>query len=760
MVSARSSLDLAAELPEDDASETSSISPASRRSMSRASLSLEDVGVMQGSHHTFKEMAQSYRNAAGSIREIKRQLVSGRSRSFEQLAEQACRTYFNFTPGLLQSLLRQCEDLENAANDFYCKTHVMAVLLVDISGFTKMSVKLGAEATSKYTNKFFGDIMQVIMEHSGDVLKFLGDALLVGWPADISSAQSGHQDIVLAAADCAAAIMQHNNYQIQPDIMLTLHGALAVGRVHAYDVGNSSRREFLIGGSLLADLGHMEAEASSGELVASADFLNLLPRGPEIEEPSGCVAVCAEKLTSPALKRIRWLSRLRKQQQRDTAQELIHKHTSMQYGKLEPDTAEYQAMLDWATATRSFLEAHVPISCRHAMESESLSISVGEMRWITTLFLSVDALIPFLNAGQGAPVQAAFCLIIDAARSNGGEIRQFVLDDKGCVAIIAWGLPRAAHGMPKDAELAVQCAISIMTGLKAMRDESRACREMQPGPHVGIAAGEAYVGLLGSHHRCEYAMVGPAVNLAARLMGKALPWQVLVDEKVYRHMAETTFEFEKRLPVKAKGYDTMIDVFEPLFQVRQLPYLGMPLKLIEHWDELALDFQFAGKVASVMAECPDGGMCDFKLTALISVLEAVGHVSARRSIDAVLNLRAINVLRLTRCSGRSNPSYAFRSKEVHEFLAGLLPIKVTGAVHYHFASWLKKEIDNAESADASDRAAKAAALAMLHHDVDAKLLYHQNLSSVEEPTEIGWLMCTGDFSLNLFSCCTFRSKQV
>ena len=33
--------------------------------------------------------------------------------------------------------------------------------------------------------------------------------------------------------------------------------------------------------------------------------------------------------------------------------------------------------------------------------------------------------------------------------------RQFVLDDKGCVAILAWGLPRAAHGRGQDASRAI-----------------------------------------------------------------------------------------------------------------------------------------------------------------------------------------------------------------------------------------------------------------------------------------------------------------
>merc|ERR1712226_348274 len=43
------------------------------------------------------------------------------------------------------------------------------------------------------------------------------------------------------------------------------------------DVGTQERREFLIGGEVLAELGNMESCAKSGQLVMDKEFADLLP---------------------------------------------------------------------------------------------------------------------------------------------------------------------------------------------------------------------------------------------------------------------------------------------------------------------------------------------------------------------------------------------------------------------------------------------------------------------------------------------------
>jgi hypothetical protein len=63
--------------------------------------------------------------------------------------------------------------------------------------------------------------------------------------------------------------------------------------------------------------------------------------------------------------------------------------------------------------------------------------------------------------------------------------------------------------------------------------------------------------------RHEYAVLGPSVNLAARLMASKTNPGILVDDRV-RMMANKSYGFNALPPVVAKGYKDPVPIFEPL----------------------------------------------------------------------------------------------------------------------------------------------------------------------------------------------------
>ncbi len=69
---------------------------------------------------------------------------------------------------------------------------------------------------------------------------------------------------------------------------------------------------------------------------------------------------------------------------------------------------------------------------------------------------------------------------------------------------------------------------------------------------VGIAAGHARVGRVGSEHIRHYSAIGDVVNRAARLVSRAEPGAVLVDEAVYASVADE-FPDAVREVVELKG---------------------------------------------------------------------------------------------------------------------------------------------------------------------------------------------------------------
>lgn len=138
-------------------------------------------------------------------------------------------------------------------------------------------------------------------------------------------------------------------------------------------------------------------------------------------------------------------------------------------------------------------------------------------------------------------------------RSN-GMVRQFIVDDKGCVLIVAFGLPTHAH--KNDAERAINTAMEIRNSLRAMGSGINTS--------IGITSGRAFCGIVGSADRREYAVVGDVVNLAARLM-TAHMCDVLCDQATFEN-TNSAWRFETLPNITVKGKSEPIPIHRPLYR--------------------------------------------------------------------------------------------------------------------------------------------------------------------------------------------------
>ena len=76
------------------------------------------------------------------------------------------------------------------------------------------------------------------------------------------------------------------------------------------------------------------------------------------------------------------------------------------------------------------------------------------------------------------------------------------------------------------------------------------------GLGIGVTAGEAIMGNLGSVNRMEFTLIGDTVNMASRLCGVAKHGQVLVNEEMAK-AAGDFFMFTPLPPMKIKGKEEM-----------------------------------------------------------------------------------------------------------------------------------------------------------------------------------------------------------
>jgi class 3 adenylate cyclase len=204
-----------------------------------------------------------------------------------------------------------------------------ALLFVDITGFTKLSTMLDCESLSKVINSYFDMIVNEVVSHGGDILKFAGDAFFAEWKvndyedpneadgtsnplsnlnASLSTIQdmssfNNEEDIprlatcVLAACKCAAAIVEKfSDYQVSSAIptampmengvrqeaMLNVHCGVGAGEFVGLHVGDYKedpdeegvelRREFLVLGDPIEQVGYFSIFPLSFFLVSEFSY--------------------------------------------------------------------------------------------------------------------------------------------------------------------------------------------------------------------------------------------------------------------------------------------------------------------------------------------------------------------------------------------------------------------------------------------------------------------------------------------------------
>jgi adenylate cyclase len=112
----------------------------------------------------------------------------------------------------------------------------------------------------------------------------------------------------------------------------------------------------------------------------------------------------------------------------------------------------------------------------------------------------------------------------------------------------------------RPAELGVRMAYSLQ---QAFAPIARAWKRLghTVGLGIGIAQGEATLGVIGFEQRWEYAAIGNVPNLAARLCGEARAGEILVDAQTEReiaHLAET----EAIGPLALRGFQQAVPAFK------------------------------------------------------------------------------------------------------------------------------------------------------------------------------------------------------
>ncbi|KAF3423041.1 hypothetical protein E2986_13885 [Frieseomelitta varia] len=140
-------------------------------------------------------------------------------------------------------------------------------------GFTELAEKFtkGKGGPSKLTetlNSYIGAMVQEILSHNGDVLKFSGDAFIVMWKLHEGMIM---RDLAIEAMQTACVIQKHfGSYDTEVGVTLKVKLAIASGKTYFTSIGDQdSMSHYIITGKPVWDVKFAEGLCRGGDILVA-----------------------------------------------------------------------------------------------------------------------------------------------------------------------------------------------------------------------------------------------------------------------------------------------------------------------------------------------------------------------------------------------------------------------------------------------------------------------------------------------------------
>jgi class 3 adenylate cyclase len=360
-------------------------------------------------------------------------------------------------------------------------SHIMAidcaVLFIDVSGYTKLTqqaMRAGSERIERFSaalNGYFSSLVDLVMDHGGDVIAFAGDAIVAIFRADASSLSNA----VAFAARCgmaARALEMDSEALGEPATGLPVRCRITVtcGAAWLAVFGRDNRRRHvLVAGEAFERLANSHGTAPPGTVAVDAPACPLLGANARF---------VAAHDAAPHKPRI--------------------------LASLEADEGSGLPQVAEIDLPPGLLQSCLPPAIAERIESRQSQWLV-EMRFVCPMFISFR---PVLSEKTFEVAEIIECVLSceDELIRWGGELRQVLADEHGFVVVGMFGSPGCTH--EDDALRAALAACAV--------DNAARHRGIQVS--VGVSSGPALCGLYGNARRQDYVILGDVMNLAARLM--------------------------------------------------------------------------------------------------------------------------------------------------------------------------------------------------------------------------------------------------
>lgn len=396
-----------------------------------------------------------------------------------------------------------------------------AALFADISGFTSLTEELGralgprrgAEELTTLLNRVFGPITAVIDGQGGSIISFGGDSVICWFPDD-----DGWRATAVGL-ELIGILGDFRESQHGPARSLDIKVAVASGLATRLRVGRAKRAYMdVLAGDVIASL------------VAES---RLLQRG-EVALSHGVSAAVAGRIETRTVEgngRLRYL-----------AGGLLEEPPALPIPK--PEVLDQRGAADWILP---FVRDHL---------QHGLGEFMGQLRDVVTVFVgfgSEDEADEILDVEEFDSFVATAQEVIS---SYEGMVLQVLIDEKGSHLYAVFGASIAHEDEARRAVVAAQHLIGGAGPASKVR--------------AGMASGVTYVGAYGGENRMTFGVIGPSVNLAARLMQQAPPGSLYVTEQIARKKGHQE-EFSEVGETVLKGMEQGVAIYQTVPAIARAP---------------------------------------------------------------------------------------------------------------------------------------------------------------------------------------------
>ncbi len=442
------------------------------------------------------------------------------------------------------------------------------LMFTDLAGFTRLMEanasqgKAGAGTLLGVLNAYFAKMIETISKSGGDLLEFTGDALLALFP-DSQNVNKPNDDAIKAVRAGLRMQRAMREFSEIETAQGTLHLGMRIGihsgRFLSADIGTPRRMEHVLLGKTVQDTKLSESAGVKGRVCLSTTVYERVKDEFECDDHQSKDGKREYKLVIDNLPG----DQLGEYELYATGSRRRQSNVVLFDRGIANLVEQITSLVDAIEPLASLLPAPVLNLLVESAADRHIPPDFVEPTIVFVNFIGLPETVDRAMPGEEKKIiktfSRAFALINAAVEARGGVLKKITYHLSGSDIVIYFGAP-TAHS--NDTERAAAAALAIRDIVMNLKVPSIAMKVPEVICQIGINVGPAFAAEIGEPRgRREYNVLGDTVNIAARLMNRAKPNQILVTGPAFER-SEENFAYEFLGDVSLKGKAVMTPIYE------------------------------------------------------------------------------------------------------------------------------------------------------------------------------------------------------